>query len=598
MDKSWINNLNTINKEETKDPKLKEIENNLHNLSLGSSSFGNDYYYNNNNNKNFIQINENMGFNNINLNNFHNNNNINLNISKNKNMKKKKKKKKKKKRFNIQCDGDIENGVVKKKKKKNMKNKGLNNNNSFNNNQLKNDLFDSQSEIIINENNSNSTSHIINQNCYQINIEKLNIHNQINNINQNYSINPNDNNISKRSIKINESNKDKDSNNSNKLNQSMNLNYLLNNIEKLTENQSGCRLLQNKLQQSPSLANTFYQSLKAKINLKKLSIDSFGNYLIQKLLEYISNDLVQDFFNNVIYHSFMEIALNSHGSRVIQKLLGRIYMSPDIMTIFDKCLEGSMLDIFLNQCSTYIIISYISYIKYPNNQNIYNFIVQNIYFIATHKHSCCTLQKCLEEGNNIQRKNILMALAYISNSLFADQFGNYAIQFALSLKDESANQIIISQYLNNFQQNISNKISSNVYEKVLEFSDFQTKQHIIKSLCNFETVKNLLYNSYGNYVLQKTILAANEPYRSMYIQFIAPLIDGLKNLPNGYIIIHKIVNQFPELQGFSQFNSNRNKNHIYNSINNNLNNNNINNNFKGNNKKMLNDQRNTNNGNY
>lgn len=101
--------------------------------------------------------------------------------------------------------------------------------------------------------------------------------------------------IYQKKHKINESNKDKDSNNSNKLNQSMNLNYLLNNIEKLTENQSGCRLLQNKLQQSPSLANTFYQSLKAKINLKKLSIDSFGNYLIQKLLEYISNDLVQDF---------------------------------------------------------------------------------------------------------------------------------------------------------------------------------------------------------------------------------------------------------------------------------------------------------------
>lgn len=98
LDKSWINNLNTINKEETKDPKLKEIENNLHNLSLGSSSFGNDYYYNNNNNKNFIPINENMGFNNINLNNFPNNNNINLNIS----------------------------------KSKNIKNKGLNNNNNFN----------------------------------------------------------------------------------------------------------------------------------------------------------------------------------------------------------------------------------------------------------------------------------------------------------------------------------------------------------------------------------------------------------------------------------------------------------------------------------
>jgi len=63
-----------------------------------------------------------------------------------------------------------------------------------------------------------------------------------------------------------------------------------------------------------------------KLNLKLLSIDSFGNYLVQKLLEYISDDLIQDYFNNVIYPSFMEIALNPHGSRVIQKLLSRIYI--------------------------------------------------------------------------------------------------------------------------------------------------------------------------------------------------------------------------------------------------------------------------------
>ena len=186
--------------------------------------------------------------------------------------------------------------------------------------------------------------------------------------------------------------------------------------------------------------------------------------------------------------------------------------------------------------------------------------MQNIYYISTHKHSCCTLQKCLEEGNDIQRQEILISLAYISNQLFNDQFGNYAVQFALSLKNEVANRIIVSQYLNEFQKNISNRISSNVYEKILEFCDFQTKQNIIKSLCNFETVKSLLYNSYGNYVLQKTILSANEPYRSMYINFLAPLIEGLKNLPNGYIIIHKILNQFPELQNFSNNNFKSNKN--------------------------------------
>ena len=469
-----------------------------------------------------------------------------------------------------------------------------NDNNNLNDININSINLNNSQNIFFNEdninslNNINNNNRIINQNCYQINIEKLNIHNQINNINQNYNIGTsNENNNSKISIQSNESFKSKGSLNSNKMNQGINLNYILNNIEKLTENQSGCRLLQNKIQQNPSISNSIYNSIKMKLSLKKLSIDSFGNYLIQKLLEFISEDLVIEFFNTVVCPSFIEIALNPHGSRVIQKLISRIYMHQDIMNIFNQLLQTSMLEIFLNQCSTYIIITYITYIKYPNNQLIYSFIEQNIYYIATHKHSCCTLQKCLEEGNNIQRQGILMSLAYISNQLFADQFGNYAIQYALSLKNETANRIITNQYLNNFKQNISDKISSNVYEKVLEFCDFQTRQNIIKCLCNFETVKSLLYDSYGNYVLQKTILAANEPYRSMYLNFIAPLIDGLKNMPNGYIINHKILNQFPELQSLAQ-NNNLNKMKNYN-INSNTKNYNINNkNYHGKEKKYVN----------
>ena len=549
MDKSFISNISKLNKDELKDQNLKDIEANFISLNLGNSN--NDIYYNN---KSFLPKNDNNNLNNINI------NSINLNHS------------------------------------QNIRNMNLfNNSNIFNNNNnfFGNDFFENQNDIFINEDfmnsiNSNNNNRIINQNCYQINIEKLNIHNQINNINQNYNIRTsNDNNTSNISIQSNESYISKGSLNSNKMNQGMNLNYILNNIEKLTENQSGCRLLQNKLQQNPSSANSIYNLIKMKLSLKKLSIDSFGNYLIQKLLELISDDLVIEFFNNVVCPSFMEIALNPHGSRVIQKLISRIYMNQVIMNIFNQLLQSSMLEIFLNQCSTYIIITYITYIKYPNNQIIYSFIVQNIYYIATHKHSCCTLQKCLEEGNNIQRQEILMSLAYISNQLFADQFGNYAIQYALSLKNEMANKIITNQYLNNFRQNISDKISSNVYEKVLEFCDFQTKQNIIKSLCNFETVKSLLYDSYGNYVLQKTILAANEPYRSMYLNFIAPLIDGLKNIPNGYIINHKILNQFPEIQSLGQ-NNNQNKMKNYN-INSNSKNFNLNNkNYQGKEKKYKN----------
>ncbi len=551
MEKSFLSTLSRPNKEEEDNGKLnKDLELNSLNLSSIQLNNGKDYYYKN---KNY-----NLGYN---QNNFYGNNINNFKSHKNQNLK--------------------------------YNNKFSMNKEYINNNYIpqRNNIQDNANNIYSND--SNSNERIINQNCYQINIENMTIHNSINNISQNYNINTtinnekNDNNIS---IEFK-----KDNNNainiSKASNSSMNINEVLNNIDKISENQSGCRLLQNKLQQHSTRADDFYNSMKSKNIIKKMTIDSFGNYLIQKLLEYISNDLVQEFFINIICPSFMEISLNPHGSRVIQKLLVRIYNVENLMNYFDKCLQNSMLEIFLNQSSTHIIIKYISLIKYPNNQIIYKFIVDNIYYIATHKHSCCTFQKCLEEGNNIQRKEILMSLAKISSELFADQYGNYAIQFALSLKDEEVNKIIISQYLGNFQKNISNKISSNVYEKVLEYCDFNTKQYIIKSLCNFETVKSLLYDTYGNYVLQKTLLASTEPYRSMYIKYIAPLIDGLKNLPNGLIITHKIISHFPELLNYVQINKTNNPNYNmynnYNNVSNNMNNYNINNNFNMNNNYML-----------
>ena len=530
-----MSNYSRPYKEDDEKEKInKELDQNLFNLSNINLNNSKEYYHKN---KNFIPIKDNIGFNQNNS--YYSQNNIN----------------------------SINNNNI-----TNHQNNFYMKNNTINNNQYSNNFIPPQNQInddLIQNNNKR----IINQNCYQINIENMNIHNSINNISQNYNINSNNEKEigNKKNITIEFQKDNCNTSNISKMSfNSLSLNDLLNKIEQISDNQSGCRLLQNKLQQNPNRANDFYRALESKKILKKMTIDSFGNYLIQKLLEYITKDIIQEFFTAIIYPSFMEISLNPHGSRVIQKLLTRIYNIPNLMVSFNECLKTSMLEIFLNQSSTHIIIKYITLIKYPNNKIIYSFIVDNIYYIATHKHSCCTLQKCLEEGNNIQRKDILMSLANISNQLFEDQYGNYAIQFALSLKDEEANKIIISQYLYNFGKNISNKISSNVYEKVLEFSDFNTKQYIIQTLCNPETVKNLLYDTYGNYVLQKTLLASHEPYRSKYIQYIAPLIDGLKNFPNGLIIIHKIISHFPELQNYVQINSNKNKG--YNAINNKNNN--------------------------
>ena len=318
------------------------------------------------------------------------------------------------------------------------------------------------------------------------------------------------------------------------------LEEIIQNCYIICKNQTGCRFLQRKIDENPKISSELiYTIISDKI--RELTLDSFGNYFIQIIIEQLTINQIKELLNEQISENFLEICLNPHGTRVIQKLLERIYNNQYLLNIFHNLLIPNLLEIVLNSNSTHIIIKYITLVKYPQNETVVNFIKQNLFGIATHKHSCCTLQKVIENVDSNQRKMLLISLAQISNMLFNDQYGNYAAQFALSLDDKDANKIIVRNYLIDFKNNTSHKFSSNVFEKCLQHCDFETKQMVIKRLCNYENVRSLLYDMYGNYVLQQTMVASNEPYRTMYIQLVAPLLDGLRHLTFGNIVIHKIM---------------------------------------------------------
>ena len=460
-----------------------------------------------------------------------------------------------------------------------------NNNNIINNNTIQINNLNVNNNNKINIQNQSNFYSIINNNNKENNNNNnnININNNINNINKNqnnefedlqddqmkipqyqmkYSMNqfsPNSQqqqiNISKNSIfQINQSHSNYDR---------LPLEEIIQNCYTICKNQTGCRFLQRKIDENPKISSELiYPVISNKI--RELTLDSFGNYFIQKIIEKLTTNQINEILNNQISENFLEICLNPHGTRVIQKLLERIYNNQYLLNIFNNLLIPNLLEIVLNPNSTHIIIKYISLVKYPKNETVVNFIKQNLFSVATHKHSCCTLQKVIESVDPNQKKILLKSLAQISNMLFNDQYGNYAAQFALSLDDKEANQIIVRNYIIDFKNNTSHKFSSNVFEKCLQHCDFETKQMIIKSLCNYESVRSLLYDMYGNYVLQQTMVASNEPYRTMYIQLVAPLLDGLRVLPFGNIVIHKLMTNFPEIMNYI----NINRNNYYQNMNN------------------------------
>ena len=243
----------------------------------------------------------------------------------------------------------------------------------------------------------------------------------------------------------------------------------------------------------------------------------------------------------------MGICLNSHGTRVIQKYLDKAHTHTFIMEEFNLLFYPNLLELIINQHSTHIVIKYFTLFTNESNESIVAFLCKHVKQIATHKYSCCTYQKCVRLVKPTQRKQLLLSIANISDELFNDQYGNYLTQFALGFKMKEINAIIVDKYFNNFIEYSSQKIASNVFEKCFEFAEPEIKRRIISNICTPSMVKQLLFNMYGNYILQKAMIASDEPYRTMFLQMVAPLMGSLPLFPFGNIVIYKLVNAFPEL---------------------------------------------------
>lgn len=135
------------------------------------------------------------------------------------------------------------------------------------------------------------------QNKYNNNSLNTNINN-INNLNNNLNIDLQNNNIF-------QNNKD---------------NELIEDCVNLCKEQAECRYLQKKISENPKLAyEIIYPKIKDKII--ELSCDQFGNYFIQKVIEYLKIEQISELLQKKISNQFRSLCFNQHGTRVIQKYL-------------------------------------------------------------------------------------------------------------------------------------------------------------------------------------------------------------------------------------------------------------------------------------
>ncbi|CEP60478.1 Puf4p LALA0_S01e11826g [Lachancea lanzarotensis] len=317
------------------------------------------------------------------------------------------------------------------------------------------------------------------------------------------------------------------------------LENFIGNILSLCKDQHGCRFLQKQLDvEGTEAAKVIYEETKN--HVVELMTDSFGNYLIQKLLERMNNEQRLELVKSSA-DSFVYIALDPHGTRALQKLVECISTEEEAHLVVDS-LSGSVVELSRDLNGNHVVQKCLQKLKPSDSQFIFNAATEACVKIATHRHGCCVLQRCLDHGSREQFDQLCDRIIEHVDKLTSDPFGNYVVQYIFTKQSERSESKYTTQIMALIRPKIIelslHKFGSNVVEKALRTP--VASEIVIDQLLSYGAdakIEQLLHDGYGNYVLQTALDTARENKKDLYYRLsetLKPhLVGAIRNTPHG-----------------------------------------------------------------
>lgn len=317
------------------------------------------------------------------------------------------------------------------------------------------------------------------------------------------------------------------------------LDQFIGNIHSLCKDQHGCRFLQKQLDILGSeAADSIFEETKN--HTVELMTDSFGNYLIQKLLERVTVEQRITLAKIAAPH-FVYIASNPHGTRALQKLVECIGSKEEANIIIGS-LKGSVVELSKDLNGNHIVQKCLQKLQPNDVQFIFDAASEHCTEIATHRHGCCVLQRCLDHGDEVQRQRLCDKLLSNIDHLTLDPFGNYVVQYIITKESESGNNYFTLKIVQALKSKVTelslHKFGSNVIEKILRTP--AVSDDLITELLSSRAeadIQALLNDGYGNYVLQTMLDVTHQNNHYLHeslVEIVRPLLVGpIRNTPHG-----------------------------------------------------------------
>ncbi|KAJ1309525.1 hypothetical protein OPQ81_006298 [Rhizoctonia solani] len=299
--------------------------------------------------------------------------------------------------------------------------------------------------------------------------------------------------------------------------------------------QHGSRFIQQKLETATDEEKEAIFSELVPGNFVSLMTDVFGNYVVQKLIEFGSVEQ-RDLLVNVMEGHMLSLSLQMYGCRVVQKAIECVTAEQQVMFVHE--IEVDVMRCVKDANGNHVIQKLIERVS-PDLLGFVSVFQGNVYDLATHPYGCRVLQRCFEYLHESQTRPLIDELHKYTTQLMQDQFGNYVIQFVLEHGAAADRDWILHKLRGQMVQMARHKFASNVCEKALVTADSESRRLLIEEIMTprMDTVNPIVLmmkDSFANYVLQRALQVVEGEQRHMLFGKVKPQLANMRRYSSAY----------------------------------------------------------------
>ncbi|GKZ01175.1 hypothetical protein MPSEU_001068900 [Mayamaea pseudoterrestris] len=340
-------------------------------------------------------------------------------------------------------------------------------------------------------------------------------------------------------------------------------------VVEFCQDQNGSRFIQQRLESKvlEEQQIVVHEVLPA---IRRLRDDVFGNYVIQKLLDFGTTD-TKAAIRDTLKGEMVQLSFQMYGCRVVQKAFEGL-ADEDLPGLLGE-FQYNVLSCIHDQNGNHVIQKCIEVMSArlkrrkansPLTDEHLDFIIRDILVNASslscHPYGCRVLQRILEHCDEGRKKLILDEVMKSHRKLLDDQYGNYVIQHVLQFGREVDRDSLLDIIIDSGLLGLSRqKFASNVVEKLLRYGNSRQRRAIVREMLKkgddptvnshgsipgdqgTSVVLLMVRDAYANYVVQTTLdVVPESEEKGLFLQELNSYADELRQYTFAKHIVAKL----------------------------------------------------------